>query len=78
MRVTASGQVSVPAEVRRRWTTSRVKITDLGDRLVLEPEPENPFAKYLGILAGPGPTSDEMREQNRIEEREAEERKWGG
>ena len=36
MKVTASGQVSVPAEVRRRWDTTRVRIVDEGHRLVIE------------------------------------------
>lgn len=72
MKLTASGQVSVPAEVRRRWTTTRVKITDLGDRLIVEPEPENRFSKYRGILARLPVTSDEMRALNRAEDRAAE------
>ena len=76
MKVTSAGQVSIPAEVRRRWATTRVRITDLGDRLVIEPEPVNPFDQLLGIFAGPGPTADEMREQSRREEQEIEDRKW--
>jgi len=77
MKLTSSGQVSVPADVRRRWTTTRLKVTDLGDRIVIEPEPDNPFSKYRGILARPGPTSDEMRDADRVAEAEAEKRKWG-
>lgn len=77
MKLTASGQVSVPADVRRRWTTTRVKITDLGDRLVIEPETENRFAKYRGIWAGLAVSSDDMRAQTRREEQEAEDRRVG-
>ncbi len=76
MKVTTAGQVSVPAEVRRRWATSRVKITDEGDRLIIEPEPENPFRDLIGILAGPGPTSDEMKAEERAMEEERERRKY--
>lgn len=76
MKVTASGQVSVPAEVRRRWGTTRVKITDEGDRLIVEPEPENPFRDLIGILAGPGPTSDEMKAEERAAEEERERRRY--
>lgn len=78
MKVTTAGQVSIPAEVRRRWATTRVKVTDHGDHLVIEPEPENPFEGLLGILAGPsGPALHVGWED---EEREAElergRRKW--
>jgi bifunctional DNA-binding transcriptional regulator/antitoxin component of YhaV-PrlF toxin-antitoxin module len=77
MKVTASGQVSVPAEVRRRWDTTRVKITDEGDRLVIEPEPENPFEGLLGSLRGElSATWDEMEAEERASERERHRRKW--
>jgi AbrB family looped-hinge helix DNA binding protein len=76
MKVTTAGQVSIPAEVRRRWGTTRVRITDEGGRLVVEPEPENPFEGLLGILAGPGPTYDEMQAEERAAERERDRRKW--
>lgn len=77
MKVTSAGQVSVPAEVRRRWSTSRVKVTDQGDRLIIEPEPENPFALLSGIFSGSGPSVDEMLAEARAEEQAAEERKFG-
>lgn len=51
MKVTIVGQVSLPAAVRRRWGTTRVKVTDLGDRLVVEPEPDNRFDLFVGVLA---------------------------
>jgi bifunctional DNA-binding transcriptional regulator/antitoxin component of YhaV-PrlF toxin-antitoxin module len=78
MRVTSAGQVSIPAAVRKRWATSRVRIVDEGDRLVVEPEPENPFARFTGIFAGPGPTADEMGAEDRRVEQEAEDRRFGG
>lgn len=77
MKITTSGQVSIPAAVRRAWGTTRVKMTLEGDRLVVEPEPENPFDRFYGIFAGPGPTYDELRAEDRELEREREERKWG-
>lgn len=77
MKVTASGQVSVPAEVRRRWGTTRVRITDEGDRLIIEPASENPFADLIGILAGEVTmTYDEMEAEERAAERERNRRKW--
>lgn len=77
MRVTSSGQVSVPASVRRRWATTRVRIVDRGDHLVVEPEPENPFAGLQGVFAGPGPSSDELRRELREDDAHAEDRRLG-
>jgi len=77
MKVTTAGQVSVPAEVRRRWGTSRVKITDEGDRLIVEPEPENPFRDLIGILAGEAvPSWEEMKAEERELEEERERRRY--
>lgn len=78
MKVTTAGQVSVPAEVRRRWATSRVKITDEGDRLIIEPEPENPFADLVGILADvvDRATYDELKTAEREAERERDRRRY--
>ncbi len=75
MRLTSSGQVSVPAEVRRRWATTRVRIVDHGGHLVVEPESEQRFAKYVGRFAGPGPSGDELRDEDRRAEEAAEARK---
>jgi hypothetical protein len=48
-----------------------------GDMLEIRPLPDDPIAALLGSLRGPGPTTDEIREQIRLEEAEAEERKFG-
>ncbi|MBX3030338.1 MAG: AbrB/MazE/SpoVT family DNA-binding domain-containing protein [Chloroflexi bacterium] len=69
--------MSIPADIRRRWGTTRVIVEDRGDSLVVRPLPDDPIEAAMGSLAGPGPTSDEMRRQYREEEIEAEERKWG-
>lgn len=76
MRVTSAGQVSLPAGVRRRWSASRVRITDEGDRLIVEPASDNPFEELIGILAGSGPTYDEMEAEERSVEVERERRKY--
>jgi hypothetical protein len=52
LKVTRGGQISVPAEVRRRWRTSTLAMEDLGDRLVLTPAPDDPIAAARGALAG--------------------------
>lgn len=76
MRVTAAGQISLPAEVRRRWGASRVRITDEGGRLVVEPASDNPIADLIGILSGPGRSSEEMEAEEREVELERERRKY--
>jgi AbrB family looped-hinge helix DNA binding protein len=59
--ITTGGQVSIPAEVRHRWGTRRLILEDQGDALVLRPLPADPIGAAIGSLAGPGPTTDEMR-----------------
>jgi AbrB family looped-hinge helix DNA binding protein len=77
MKVTAAGQVSLPAEVRRRWSAGRVKVTDEGDRLIIEPASDHPFDDLIGILTHDGPTWDEMDAEERELEQERELRKYG-
>jgi bifunctional DNA-binding transcriptional regulator/antitoxin component of YhaV-PrlF toxin-antitoxin module len=77
MKITSSGQISLPAEVRRRWGVSRVRLVDHGDHLTLEPIPDDVFAATFGLFAGPGPTSDELRAMQRQEDQEREEEKYG-
>ena len=79
MKVTSAGQISLPAEVRRRWGTSRVRIVDHGDHLVVEPAPDDPIAALRGCfahLAG-NLTSDDFRRLAREDDDAAERRKWG-
>ncbi len=73
--ITTGGQVSIPAEVRKRWRAHRVVIDDLGDRLVLRPVPADPIGAAVGSLAGPGPSSDEMRATLRGEEAATDQRR---
>ena len=75
--ISRGGQISIPASIRRRWGTSRVAVDDEGDQIVLRPIPDDPIAAAMGSLAGPGPSSDELRRMLREEEAEIEERKWG-
>ncbi len=66
--ISRGGQISVPADVRRRWQTSRVEIEDRGDSIVVRPIPDDPIAAALGSLRGRGPNSDELRRTVRDEE----------
>jgi AbrB family looped-hinge helix DNA binding protein len=78
LKISAGGQVSVPAAVRRRWNTRVVVADDRGDHLILRPAPEDPIEAARGAFKDyPGPNVDEMRRESREEEREAEERKFG-
>jgi bifunctional DNA-binding transcriptional regulator/antitoxin component of YhaV-PrlF toxin-antitoxin module len=73
--ITTGGQVSIPAEVRRRWGSRRVVIEDQGDRLVLRPLPDDPIAAARGALKGEitVPT-EKLRERARRDEEHGETR----
>jgi len=76
LRISKGGQVSVPAEVRKRWGTGVVTLEDRGTEIVLRPAPDDPVAAMHGALAHLDlPTSDAMRRQARAEEQELEERR---
>jgi bifunctional DNA-binding transcriptional regulator/antitoxin component of YhaV-PrlF toxin-antitoxin module len=78
MKITSSGQISLPADVRRRWGVSRVRLVDHGDHVTLEPIPDDVFAATFGAFrAKDRLTSDDMRRIEREEEAEREERKYG-
>lgn len=77
MKLTDGGQISVPAAVRRRWGTQRVKITDAGDHLVVEPEPTNRFAALRGRIGPLDVDGDTLLRRMRDDEQHAEDRKLG-
>lgn len=74
-KVTKNGQVSLPAELRRRWEAKSVLFIDKGNHAVIFPMPDDPIGTLYGKYAGPGPTTDEMRAEYRREEAEAEDRR---
>jgi bifunctional DNA-binding transcriptional regulator/antitoxin component of YhaV-PrlF toxin-antitoxin module len=77
LKISAGGQVSVPAAVRNRWKTKIVVADDRGDHLILRPAPEDPIEAARGAFAHlPGPTADEARRLDREEEAEIEDRKY--
>ncbi len=75
-KISQGGQIQVPAEIRRRWGTSKVVIEDLGDEITIRPVPEDPISAALGSLKLRY-TSDELRRIAREDDEAAEERKWG-
>ena len=67
-KVTTSGQVSLPAPVRKRWGTAQVVIQDEGDRVVVRPLPDDPIAAACGSLKRRGSTSEAIRARERAAE----------
>jgi len=70
-RITTSGQVSIPAEVRRRWQTRNVAVEDHGDHVVVRPVPEDPIAAVRGIFK-PFMTTTVGEAKSRLREENAE------
>jgi bifunctional DNA-binding transcriptional regulator/antitoxin component of YhaV-PrlF toxin-antitoxin module len=71
MRTTAiskGGQISVPADIRRRWGATHLFIEDRGDALVLRPIPADPIGAAMGSLKSADATSDDLRRRARSEE----------
>ncbi|MEI6624516.1 MAG: AbrB/MazE/SpoVT family DNA-binding domain-containing protein [Actinomycetes bacterium] len=64
-KITSSGQVSLPAALRRRWHAAAVLVIDRGDYAIVRPIPADIPAAMKGAMAGPGPSSDEARAAER-------------
>jgi bifunctional DNA-binding transcriptional regulator/antitoxin component of YhaV-PrlF toxin-antitoxin module len=77
VRITKGGQISIPATIRHRWATSTVALDDQGDRIVLEPAPDDPIAAAEGALAEEAGDLDvaQLRRTAREDERVAEARR---
>jgi bifunctional DNA-binding transcriptional regulator/antitoxin component of YhaV-PrlF toxin-antitoxin module len=73
-KVTRNGQVSLPAELRRRWAAGSVLVIDRGGYAIVRPIPTDPLASLRGSHAGPGPALEQSRAAERATERESEER----
>ena len=78
-RISRGGQISIPAEVRKRWATSRVQIDDQGDALLVRPLPEDPVTAARGSFKlPPGMTLEKVRAEAREEEARIEARRAAG
>lgn len=73
-KVSKNGQISLPAELRRRWNVQSVLFLDKGDHAVVVPVPDDPIGALYGKYAGLGPTTDEIRAEEQAAEAEREER----
>lgn len=69
-KVTRNGQVSLPAELRRRWGAASVLVIDRGDYAIVRPVPADPLAELRGAHAGPGPSLDDARATERNAEQQ--------
>jgi AbrB family looped-hinge helix DNA binding protein len=79
MKLTKSGQISIPADVRRRWNTDRVMVFDTPGGLVVRPFDPEAVKRLAGKYKPPPgtPTVDEQRRLDREEDAEREEARYG-
>lgn len=68
-RITTSGQMSLPAALRRRWQTNCVVVVDKGDYIIVRPRPVDVPSALKGSLRA---HSQLAAEQMRQAEREVE------
>lgn len=61
VKITSNGQISLPAEIRRRWGVGRVVVLDHDAFAVVRAVPDDPVRAYRGRFAGAGPSSAELR-----------------
>lgn len=71
-KVTANGQISLPAEVRRRWGVDRVMLIDRGTHVIVRALPADPIAAFRGRYKSSGPRTDELRGIERAADEQAE------
>ena len=74
-KITAGGQVSLPASIRRRWATTSVSVEDAGDHVILRPLPDDPIAAARGALKGKIDSTSALRARARKDEAAAERRR---
>lgn len=75
MKVSANGQVSIPAEARARWGAKRMLVVDMGDKIVIRPVSDDPLTELIGKYKGRGPSTDEARKIARDEDARREARR---
>jgi bifunctional DNA-binding transcriptional regulator/antitoxin component of YhaV-PrlF toxin-antitoxin module len=69
-RVTRNGQISLPAELRRRWQSGAVLVIDRGSYALVRPVPDDVVTALRGAHAGAGPTSEQARAAERTSDQE--------
>lgn len=71
-KVTSSGQLSLPAAIRHRWAAGAVIVIDRGDYAIVRPVPADIVQTLKGAYAGPGPSTNQARADERRSENERE------
>ncbi len=78
--LTRGGQVSIPAEFRRAWTSKRVMVREVDGGVMLRPMPDDPLEAAIGSLADKVKRKVSVEDAIRMyreDEIAAEERKYG-
>lgn len=65
-KVTDSGQISLPAALRRRWGVKRVLVIDRGDYAIVRPMPEDIVDFLRGSITTGGARLEEIRAEERV------------
>lgn len=74
-KITSGGQISVPAVVRKRWGAKMVALEDLGDSLIVRPQPDDAIGAARGALRERVSGSEDLRSAAREDEARAESRR---
>jgi bifunctional DNA-binding transcriptional regulator/antitoxin component of YhaV-PrlF toxin-antitoxin module len=86
MKVTGNGQISLPAEVRKRWNAQQgvngmvdtVVVHDTAYGLIIRPFDPDALRNLMGKYAKPGQqSSEDGRRQARLEDQEREDARDG-
>ncbi|MDP4714482.1 MAG: AbrB/MazE/SpoVT family DNA-binding domain-containing protein [Candidatus Nanopelagicales bacterium] len=72
-KVTSSGQISLPATLRRRWGATRVLIVDRGDYALVRPMPDDVLAFLRGSVSASGQSLEDIRADERAADAQREE-----
>ena len=72
-KVTDSGQISLPATLRRRWGVQRVLVVDRGDYAIVRPMPDDIVTYLHGSLAPEGVRLEDIRAEERAADARREE-----
>ncbi len=70
VKITANGQMSLPAELRHRWASGSVVVVDRGGYAIVRPVPDDVPGALAGAYSGPGPSTDDLRAGERAEDAE--------
>ena len=76
--LTSGGQVSIPADIRRKWPSRRAIVEERPDGSVLvRPLPADVVRSIMGSFARPGVSVETILDDERAAEAESDEDEWG-